>query len=189
MYNGWAGKIRDVRGNKFYDLLRQNKLPAPKHCHLCNREHGPNSANTYHAEEYGSTWESYLEICKPMCPVCHGMMHMRFKLPNRFKRLKHRVAAGTLLAEAPVIPSLQKFFTIAGKLGDIPFVEDCKSGNPWLDGVQLTAYKGGPKLATILGADGEVPDPIIYGTFGKDWKTLTGVILHSDGTLTEVTYE
>lgn len=188
-YNGWIGKIRDIRGNKFYADLKKGDLPVPEFCFLCGAKHQKDGWNTYHAEEYGSTWETYVEITKPLCPTCHGMMHVRYKLPNRFKRMKRRVAEGNLFELAPRFANLGAFFPVASRLKDIPYFEDAPSGNSWLDSVQLTAYKGTPKIATIMAGEDQLPDPAIYGKYGKDWTTLSGVILQPDSTLVEVCWD
>lgn len=182
LYNGWHGKVRNSRGSAFYALLKQGKIPAPKKCAACGQENGP-VWNTYHAEEYGSTWECYVEAAKPLCPRCHGMIHARFKLPNRWKRYKQRILQENF-GGLGTFKNMGEVYAYMRTIKDIAYVEDQPTGIAWLDAISLTAYSGPEKIATFLDPDlGEIPDPKIYGT---NWETMSGVILRANGDIYEV---
>lgn len=185
-YNGWSGEIRDLRGNLFYSLVKKGEIAPPEKCYVCGAINcDTTSRNTYHAEEYGSTWSEYLEACRPVCPYCHGMIHLRFRLPNRFKRMKVRAREGTLLAQAPKFANLFTFFGSVRKVGDMAYVEDSDSGLGWLDKMALKAYSGPPKIATILHVEhGEVPDPKVYPSIGVEG--LSGVVVREVGSIEHV---
>lgn len=188
-YNGWPGAARKVRGDEFYRLLRAKKLPSPDLCFLCGNRHILDGWNTYHAEEYGSTWEDYVGGAKPLCPYCHGMIHLRFKFPNRFLRMKQRIADGSLRGKVPTYKNLGEVFSLAKKLSDLPSIDNTSSGNQWLDSLQLTAYSGPPKIVTVLEGGTEFPDPRVYGKYSVDWKKLSGVLLRPTGEVIEVFWE
>lgn len=151
-YNGWPGIVREARGKKFYAQLRLKNSPIPKlsQCDLCGSQ-GPGL--TYHAEEYGSTWEDYVKSTHAVCPYCHGMIHMRFQFPNRWLRFRSRLNPFGP-ADLPLkFKDLGHFFNEASKLNDIPadqVPEQNNCGIDWVDALPLTAYKGPPKIATVM---------------------------------------
>jgi len=155
-YNGWPAKVRKFRGSKFYRNMHQGKIPKPVKCAACGATGG---GMTYHAEQYGPTWEEYVEGAKPLCNYCHGMMHVRFRYPNRFKRYLHRIAEGHTFY---VFNNLGVFFKTIASHKDIPYEEYIPSGVEWLDGINLKAYTGPDKVATILVNGISLPDPKIY---------------------------
>jgi hypothetical protein len=168
-YNGWPAKVRKFRGNKFYSQMHQGKIPKPVKCAACGAEGG---GMTYHAEEYGPTWEEYVAGTKPLCNYCHGMMHVRFKYPNRFKRYLRRVSEGHTFF---VFGHLGAFFKAMAVYSDIPEEDYVPSGVEWLDAISLTPYTGEDKVATIIVSGNTLPDPKIYNNSEQkqileDWK-------------------
>jgi hypothetical protein len=158
-YNGWSGLIRTERGNLQYNMIRSGKYPMTGKCELCGHDKGL----TVHAEEYGSTWEAFVASSHELCPVCHGLIHMRWKLPNRWKRHKQRLLAGQY-QEVIRLPSLGAFFGICRNIRDLPFIEDCKTGIEWVDGITMEGWKDKPpKVALIIDKEGVFrPDPKVY---------------------------
>lgn len=156
-YNGWPAVVRKFRGKKFYSMMHQGKIPKPVKCAACGATGG---GMTYHAEQYGPTWEEYVEGAKPLCNYCHGMMHMRFRFPNRFKRYLKRISEGYTFT---VFSNLGEFFNIANKFNDIDYQEYYPSGVEWLDKINRNTYTGNDKVAIALLPDGtQIPDPKIY---------------------------
>jgi hypothetical protein len=50
-------------------------------CDMCGNEY-----NTMpHAEEYGPTFEDYLRSIHILCGRCHGMLHLRYRFPKKWK--------------------------------------------------------------------------------------------------------
>lgn len=180
-YNGWSGLIRDIRGNEFYRQLGKGGIEKPSVCHVCEAEHGPDCSNTYHAEEYGSTWQEYRDACRPVCPMCHGMIHVRFKIPNRFRMHKDRVGSGYYKNRPPAFKNLFSFFGKIRGTKDIPLYPDVDSGVEWLDRMPMHSYKGEGKVASVISQKwGEIPDPLVYGLH---WKKVHGVLVRTDGSL------
>lgn len=183
-YNGWPGAVRDKRGNKrVYLRKKKNLIPPPTICAFCGAVHEKDGYNTYHAEEYGSTWEDYNAACIPLCPYCHGMIHVRFRYPNRFKRMKARVADGSLFRTRRKVKNLNEFFKVIRSVRDIGYQPDCKTGILQLDGIALTKYVGPQKIITIINEAGEeVPDPAYHQ---PDLFGISGVIVRPFKSITE----
>lgn len=155
-YNGWSGKIRTVRGNRFYRLITHKKIAPAIKCELC----GSRAGMTYHAEEYGSTWEDYVASCHQLCSYCHGMMHVRFDFPNRWHRFCYRVGHES---HPFVFENLGLFFKAVRLITDIPEFPPSLSGVAWVDRLETTPYAGPPKLALSWTDKGTlVPDPSCY---------------------------
>jgi len=161
-YNGWSGHIRTIRGRKFYNDLKASKIVRPK-CALC----GGTAGLTFHAEEYGSTWEDYIQSTHPVCAYCHGMIHMRFGLPNRWNRLLSRVGAGEDLPFQ--FKTLYHFFKAAGKLEDCKTEKWIPSGVPWADDLpKIRICADMMKVALIVSSTGVFkPDPKVYSSISK----------------------
>lgn len=183
-YNGWAAKARQVRGSAFYAALNRGEIDPPKVCAACGQENGP-VWNTYHAEDYGSLWDDYLKEAKPLCPRCHGMIHLRFQFPNRWIRYKQRILLpnyGGLWQ----FKNLTEVFAFAKTIKDIEYVEDKPTGIEWLDKIPPHPYEGVEKIATVIDDGQEVPDPKIYG---DDWVTMSGVVMRASGELAQLEWE
>lgn len=183
-YNGWRGVVRTTRGAKFYQMLKDKKIPPPKTCAMCGQEHGP-VWNTYHAEDYGSTWDDYLQEAKPVCPRCHGMIHSRFRFKNRWKRYKQRILQPNF-GGLGTFKTLNDVFAYMRQISDIEYIEDAPTGILWLDQMPLVPYSGPEKIATAIVAGEEIPDPEVYGV---DWDTMKGVIFRASGELIDVEWE
>lgn len=166
-YNGWSGHIRTVRGGMFYRKLKASGKIRPD-CDLC----GGNGGLTYHAEEYGSTWEDYIQSCHPLCAYCHGMVHLRFEHPNRWARLLHRVGNKTHLPFR--FESLHGFFTAARGLKDIPEEQWKPSGVSWADVLpKKMVFHEHMKVALVKVGDGLfIPDPKVYTSTPKSFVGL-----------------
>jgi hypothetical protein len=130
----------------------------------------------WHAEEYGSTREHYIKECHELCATCHGYMHMRFMIPNRFR--KHKISLlEDKLEEIVSFKSLIDFFGWAKGAGDISSMPDVMTNIPWLDKLKLTKYEGSEKVAVIIDTDGIYrPDPAIY----TNVTSLHGVLYNAD---------
>ena len=167
-YNGWSGKIRDKRGSWFY---KENPKEALGKCTVC----GSYAGLTFHAEEYGSTIASYLDACHELCAYCHGMIHMRFRYPNRWARYKHRAAEGYKFID---FAHLGAYFAAMKVVADIKPGEYGPSGIDWLDALPTESYKGPPKIATVLYNHKQIPDPQVYAqgenVQGVTWDSKTG---------------
>lgn len=185
-YNGWAGKIRDVRGASLYANIGV-ELPHYTACVLCNQP-ASNVTMTYHTEEYGSTYEDYLANAKALCPHCHGMIHMRYRLRGRFQRFKQRLSMGEEgISQLHVFKTLGHFFMIAPKMSDLYNYPEHNSGHDWLDALPMTSYKGPEKIATSDHPEyGEIPDPKVYG---RKWDRIEGVVVRASGIIEEVSWE
>lgn len=169
-YNGWDANVRQVRGERFYTMVRRGAILAPRKCELC----GSTKGMSYHAEEYGSTWDDYIASCHPLCCYCHATIHVRHRYPNRWKRFVQR----TLEGQTPEFPytSMSAVFGAYRGVTDLPPEEtpdiDLSAVDHWLGKLLVSEYDGPPKLA--LATDGLVltPDFSIYGT---DIESLSGV--------------
>lgn len=157
-YNGWSGRIRTVRGQKFYALLKEGRIPPLFNCSLC----GGNGGLTYHAEEYGSTWEDYLQSTHSVCAYCHGLIHLRFKYPNRWRRHLAQIGRGE---KSPIsYESLSQFFAATRSMLDCESLEATRSGVQWADSLP-TAPVALECLKVALVKMNDVtfrPDPTIY---------------------------
>lgn len=156
-YNGWDSTIRSKRGTKFYSLLKAGKIPAATSCEVC----GSTQGLTFHAEEYGSTWEDYLACCHPLCCYCHGIIHVRARFPNRWKRYVHRVSQG-------IVPhfsysSLSKVYGVFRSVPDLPEYTLPDNLQPhWLNKLSIYPVEA-EKVALYQCSDGTlIPDPLIY---------------------------
>lgn len=128
-YNGWCGSVRRARGTEFYKQVKSGQIVKPLCCEICGSTRGI----TYHAEEYGPTWEDYLYATRTLCAYHHGMFHMRHKVPNRWVRMLHRVGSGPVVQS---ITSLSQFFKVMGAMGDIEYAGvPPTTGIDWLDAV------------------------------------------------------
>ena len=142
LYNGWRGKVRDIRGSHFYKLVKQGVIPKPAICIFCGVRNGQEGAwNTYHAEEYGSTFKDYKEGALPVCPLCHGMRHLRIKLPNIWARYKQRIKMPNREGLS-IAPNLNAVFAKLGKCKDIPYFEDLPTVVLRLDAIVAEPYSG-----------------------------------------------
>lgn len=90
-YKNWDGATRQrmyarlKREEKKGILPKRIKLKGA--CELCGETH-----NTMpHAEEYGPTYEDYLESLHVLCPRCHGMLHLRYRYPNKWEEYKQHI--------------------------------------------------------------------------------------------------
>lgn len=178
-YNGWSGKVRQLRSD-WVDT--HAPLKGTGKCSLC----GSTTAVGFHAEEYGGTREHYIKECYELCACCHGFMHMRYLVPNRFKRHKARIAKGDF-HEVMQFTNLGKFFTVCKAVGDLKHeVENVVTGIPWLDRARLQKYEGPEKVAVIIDNEGIYrPDPTIY----TNVTSLHGMLWDADtGTLSEFHY-
>ena len=167
-YNGWSGRIRTVRGREFYSLLKEGKIPPLIRCGLCRGDGGL----TYHAEEYGSTWEDYVLSTHPVCAYCHGLIHLRFKFPNRWRRHLSGIGQGE---KSPFrFNSLAHFFSATKLILDSEPVELVPSGVHWADSLPTTLISfEWMKVALVkTGAGVFMPDPKIYS---EPCKTLKGL--------------
>ena len=166
-YNGWSGRIRTVRGQKFYTLLKEKKIPLLVQCSLC----GGNGGLTYHAEEYGSTWDDYLLSTHSVCAYCHGLIHLRFKYPNRWRRHLGQIGRGEKL---PIRhESLSQFFSATKFMLDCEPLEAAPSGVQWADSLPTTPVALECLKVALVKIDDATfkPDPTIYSALpGK----LTG---------------
>ena len=161
-YNGWAGLIRQVRGNAMYTDLRAGRLKATGKCELCGHDEGL----TFHTEEYGSLYQTFLECAHELCGTCHGLIHVRFKYPHRWRRHKHRIATGTT-DKIVKVPNIGRFFQIIRGLRDLK--DDpggVITGIKWLDDIGMEAWGDRPpKIALVQRPGGTLrPDPKIYLT-------------------------
>jgi hypothetical protein len=164
LYNGWSGRIREIRGAKQTADVKSGKIKATGQCEVCGNTKGL----TFHCEEYGSTYQDMLDNLHELCPYCHGILHLREKWPNRFTRFKHRIVHGTL--ETVEFDNLWAFFTKAKSLKDINQLyvgwdpETIPLAVKWLFEIPLHQYQGMPKIATIIDKKtGDIlPDPTIY---------------------------
>jgi hypothetical protein len=171
-YNGWPGKVRELRGALHSSLIKQKALPRLGHCELTGQTKGL----TFHSEEYGSLWQDMLATTHELAPYCHGIIHARFSLPNRWRRFKMRLLEKKL-DEIYEFNSLFQFFGTIKGLPDIDAYPDCDTGIAWLDALTLTPYDGPVKIACVKNSHGVLlPDPEIYGA-GK--KVLTGLVYDS----------
>lgn len=152
-YNGWSAKIRSVRGTWFYKV---KPIESAGHCCLCDNTQGL----TFHNENYGSTIKDFLADAKELCPYHHGMFHVRGKHPNRFRRMKARIAQGH---PAVAFPNLFAFFAASNQVKDIAPQPDIPSGHEWLDRVEIALYGGPHKIALMERGGVLIPDPQIYG--------------------------
>lgn len=90
-YKTWDGATRQrmyarlKRDEKKGELPSRVKLKGP--CELCSEE-----LNTMpHAEEYGPTYEDYLDSLHVLCPRCHGMLHLRYRHPDKWEQYKQHI--------------------------------------------------------------------------------------------------
>lgn len=156
-YNGWSATIRSVRGQLFYSNIRRKKFPQPLMCELC----GSTNGMSYHAEEYGSTWEDYVKSCHALCCYCHASVHVRFRFPNRWNRFVHRMVTKE---DIPVFPfqTMGQVYAAFRPLKDIdpyPLPEDLPPH--WLLG--LKPEEDVYKVALVKTLSGKlVPDFTIY---------------------------
>lgn len=119
-----------------------------------------------------------------LCARCHGMVHLRFKMPNRWERYKHICRYETY--EGPKPKNMAEFFARTKGVTDIPdYHPRVLTGNTHIDGIPQYAYKGPPKIATKIYGDLEVPDPLVYP---PGWTTMSGVIIRG-GVTTAVSYQ
>jgi hypothetical protein len=163
LYNGWAGNIREIRGKRQMADIANGSIPRMGHCEICDKRKGL----TFHAEEYGSTYEAFIGNLHELCPTCHGILHVRWRYPNRFKRHKQRIAKKEF-DQILAFDGIWLFFQALNGLSDIQHVVETKSGIPWLDAIPPGAYKGPPKIALVHDKNGVlVPDPEIYLTGTK----------------------
>lgn len=173
-YNGWAGLIRDVRGTAFYKMKMHEPKPGDE-CAICGQEHGPVSLS-YHAEDYGPTWQEYVKGCRQLCPRCHGMIHSRFRFPNLWQRYKHKVRTPNY-GDCAQFANLGAFFGYAKYVRDIEYYEPHPTGIDWLDAYPVAPYNGPPKIATTIMTTGEeVHDPLVYG---PNVLSLSGVVFRN----------
>ena len=182
-YNGWAGVIRDIRGTDFYKWVDKSK-PTDT-CTLCGdlKKH---VSLSYHAEEYGSTWNEYISNCFRLCPRCHGMIHMRFKFPNIWARYVHKVR-GENFGGCTRFTTLNLFFAFTRKVKDIPMYPWVDTGIPFIDSMPRVSYSGLPKIACIETSNGVLlPDPKIYAS---GWGVITGMVLNNKLLSEETFYE
>lgn len=159
-YNGWSANIRNIRGALAFKLRRKGLIAPPVVCELCCSTRGV----TYHAEDYGSTWEDYRKCCHPLCCYCHATIHVRKTYPQRWKRFVHRALTGTL----PEFPytSLYEVYTQYRGIKDLPeyhIPEELLSSDHWLLALETQEYSGPEKLALVSTAKGVyTPDFTIY---------------------------
>jgi len=118
-----------------------------------------------------------------LCARCHGMVHIRHKIPNRWERYKHICRWQTY--EGPVPKNMGEFFARSKGVYDIPFFQAKPTGNAAIDNIPKVSYKGPPKIATAIVSGEEIPDTKIYG---KGWGLLSGVLIRN-GITTEVTFK
>jgi hypothetical protein len=157
-YNGWPGNVREARGKQHMALVKKGKAPSTGKCELTGQTKGL----TFHAEEYGSTLDDMIVETHELAPYCHGIIHMRFKMPNRFRRFKHRLLTEEF-DQIYAFNSLWEFFGNVRGLHDIAEYPDYNSGVPWLDVLPMQAYKGEPKVALKWENGILVPDHEVYG--------------------------
>lgn len=153
-YNGWSPEIRSVRGGRFYQLLRKKALPPAVKCELCGSINGL----TFHAEEYGSTWQDYLKSTHALCCYCHATFHVRERYPNRWTRFVARAVEG----DFPDFPytSMSQVYGVYRGVKDIPEPVAIPDSDHWVTKLTATPYTGPPKIA--LAPDGLSPDPLCY---------------------------
>lgn len=168
-YNGWSPAIRSTRG----ESMPRVKRDAP--CELC----GERCLGGVHAEEYGSTVESYHAHCHPMCPTCHGMLHARFRLPNLWRAYVHDPRGFKRFY------SLGAFFASIQDQRDASHVEGRPTGIAWIDALSPARYGGESKIATAMIDGHEVPDPTIYP---PGWREMSGLLVREDGSTERVTF-
>ncbi len=169
-YNGWNQLVRYGRDKHYYHAQKRMILPQERICRCCKQEL-PDGVIPYHSEDYGPTLEDYWRCCVQLCHRCHGMVHARFRTPNRWKRLLTQIVAGDIdKEEFPVGKN------IAGMLSKFNNREDTADYVPMPEAIDghfsnmlLTEYEGPLKAATLLVRDietdvvTEVPDWTLYG--------------------------
>jgi hypothetical protein len=92
-YKSWDGAIRLRMYGKLKRDEKAGKLPnwlkLTGECELCGESH-----NTMpHAEEYGPEYEDYLKSIHVLCPRCHGVLHLRYRYPNKWKEYKEYITS------------------------------------------------------------------------------------------------
>jgi hypothetical protein len=167
-YNGWSGLIRTVRGREFYSLLKENKIAPLINCGLC----GGDGGLTYHAEEYGSTWDDYVSSTHPVCAYCHGLIHLRFEFPNRWRRHLAQIGQGVKLPSK--FNSLHQFFSTAKSFVDCAPVELTPSGVLWADSLPTALISFEWMKVALVKTDMGMfkPDPKIYSEPLKSFRGL-----------------
>ena len=169
-YNGWSASVRTVRGSEFYSLVRKGDIPRPESCELC----GSTSGLTYHAEEYGSTWEDYLRSCHALCCYCHATMHVRWRYPNRWGRFVTRV----LEKSVPAFPykTMSEVYGAYRTQKDLSDPFPVPESDHWLSKMPVMGYDGPAKVALVLVNGVLAPDPKIYALS----KEVSGVRYDSE---------
>jgi len=150
-YNGWTGLVRKSRDAVFFGAIKSGDLPnQPTVCHGCGiTRDKDDAAIQQHSEEYGPLPTDYTKSCVPLCFRCHFLVHVRFKIPNKWLSYLNRVASGKL---EPPLPYDWRAGNLMLKEGDIeevyPWVE---TPNGYLSGLPLEEEYAGPmKIATVM---------------------------------------
>ena len=91
-YNGFGPKIRDESYYWMKDLIRQGKIPPPSQCEACGETRGQLD---YHAEDYSRPFGPHL-YAHQLCFRCHMMLHIRFRVPDRWRRYIEQLEAGAV---------------------------------------------------------------------------------------------
>lgn len=127
-YNGWDGATRTQRLAELRQAKAKRTAPTWVYrvpgCCICGQLHG----TMWHAEAYGPTFEDYVASFKALCAHCHGMLHLRFRFPNRWRC--HLLEA----ARGPVsfVPNIGVVFGRAqGWDDDLPPPPDYRAGPEW----------------------------------------------------------
>ena len=103
-YKDWDGKTRLRMYTKLKRDEKANKLPKwlklTGPCEMCEETH-----NTMpHAEEYGPTYKDYQKSIHVLCPRCHGMLHLRYRYPNKWEEYKEHIRKLQLKEVKPLKP-------------------------------------------------------------------------------------
>ena len=77
-YKQWSGK---TRAKMSAQLKGHKDRPKVTDCEIC----GQSQTTKLHAEEYGPEWQDYIDNLHSLCARCHGMLHLRFRFPNKWK--------------------------------------------------------------------------------------------------------